>query len=110
MPIPARSAVGTGLCVAATKADARNGKKGLVGEEHRYLDLNVRAHHVQLLASFCLEKVQEIGHRRQQDAATYPDCLCKLPLLHLWIRFLSRFGIQCMSPKEQSSFAMNENE
>jgi len=63
------------------------GGKGLCSAT--YLHLHVRAHHIQLLASFRLEKVQKVGHRGQQYAATHPDRLCQLPLLHLFDKLRS---------------------
>ena len=48
-----------------------------------YLDVDLGANDVQLLARFHLEEVQEVGHRGQQDAAADADGLCQVPLLFL---------------------------
>ena len=48
-----------------------------------YLGSHLRAHNIQLFASFHLEEVQEIGDSAEQDAATDTDGLGKLMLLLL---------------------------
>jgi hypothetical protein len=53
-----------------------------------YLDLHIRANHVQLLPSLRLEEVQEVGDGGQQNAAAHPDRLGKLPLLNLQAKVL----------------------
>lgn len=49
------------------------------------LDLHICADNVQLLASFSLEEIQEVGDGGQQNTATDSNRLCQLSLLYLQV-------------------------